>query len=375
MKKELLLFDMDGVLLKPGGYHQALKDSVIRIGKTLGAPGTEITSEQIAQFEALSVTNEWDTLAICAALILIHLWRVDGCIRISADLSTRNSKINLEKPDFQNYLDTFVEVGPLPGRSAYQKIIKENNWLNPEQKGHLENILFNCRDIFHSLTLPIHQETVLGSQAFEAYYGLKPQLDTESYLSKYDKPIITPDHVAMLKRWTEDRNRHAGILTNRPNTSPADYVSAPEAEMGAKLAGLEELPILGSGMLTWYAEKQCNLSPHTLLKPNPVHVLGLLQMCLGQSPITALQRAVEFWRGELNTSAWQSLHQGKVIIFEDSIKGLQSGLSAKSLLERMGIVIEIKLIGVTENTIKKKSLLTIADEVIESVNLYQWNAN
>lgn len=373
MKHKFILFDMDGVLLKSGGYQQSLKTSVDRIAKALGVPQTKITSDQIAQFEVLSVTNEWDTLAICSALVLLQVWQIDGSIRLTPNISPSSINTATVKPAFQQFLDTFDEVGHLPGESAYQKIIKENTWLNPSQKNYLKDILFNCRDIYKSLTLPIHQETILGSHSFHANYKLQPQLNIESFLLKYDQPLMSLELTTKLRAWLLKSNHHVGILTNRPNSTPPEFISAPEAELGAKLVGMEDYPILGSGILNWYAETQCSLPQHTFLKPNPVHALGLMQICLGQSPREALRRAVELWHENRSSkSHWRPLQDAGVLIFEDSIKGLQSGMNAKLLLKRINININLKCIGVTDNPVKKRALLAVADEVIPTINHYQW---
>ena len=81
MTKSIILFDMDGVLLEQEGYHTALMAAVKRIGAALGMPNAAITPTEIARFEAMSVTNEWDSQSICAALMLIDLWKQDGSIR------------------------------------------------------------------------------------------------------------------------------------------------------------------------------------------------------------------------------------------------------------------------------------------------------
>lgn len=372
MNLKLLLFDMDGVLLKPGGYHQAFKASVKRIGKALGAPKTEITAQQIAQFEALSVTNEWDSVAICSALVLIEVWKLDESIRLTEDIPLRTFIILPEMPNFQAFLDSFNQVGDLPGESAFNKIINEHSWLNVDQRDHLQKILFNCRDIYKSLTLPIHQEMVLGSQSFQENYHLSPKLNIESYLLKFDQPLMALEQSSELQKWLTKKNHCVGILTNRPNASPPGFISAPEAEMGAKLVGLDGAPMLGSGMLNWYAEKVCSLPQHTFLKPNPVHALSLMQLCIGQKTKEAIQRSVALWKGQAQKSHWKPFEGANVSIFEDSVKGLQSGLAAKSLLETLDININLNLIGVTNNLIKKKALLEIADEVIPTINQTQW---
>ena len=373
MTEEFLLFDMDGVLLMPGGYQQALKASIKRIGKALGAPKTEITSEQIHHFEALSVTNEWDSLAICTALVLLQVWRIDSNMRLTDENAPKPENYLNEKPDFQSFLESFNHVGPLPGESAFQKIMTENTWLDPDQKVHLEEILFNCRDIYRSITLPTHQETVLGSQAFQENYQLEPKLNIQSYLLKYDQPVLSPEQVNQLRAWLEHQGHHIGILTNRPNGTPPDFISAPEAELGAKLVGLAGVPLLGSGSLNWYAESKCALPQHTFLKPNPVHTLGLMQICLGKDIEEALSKSIALWEGQGKKADWESFEGAKVFIFEDSIKGLQSGLSAKSLLGELGIEINLQLIGVSENPIKKQALLEIAEQIIPTINLFNWS--
>ena len=372
MNKEFLLFDMDGVLLRPGGYQQALQASITRIGKALGAPATVITSGQIAHFEALSVTNEWDTLAICTALILLEVWQVDSKIRLEAPITQKKSAILPKKPDFQKFLESFHEVGPLPGLSAFDKIKYDNPGLDPDQMRHLWEILSNCRDIYHSLTLPMHQETVLGSPSFQANYNILPQLNTESYLLKYDRPLISVEQVASLIAWLEDHHHHAGVLTNRPNATPQGYVSAPEAELGVRLVGLQGIPVLGSGILNWFAETQCGLHPHVFLKPHPVHTLALCQMCLGHSAVEALRMAVNLSQGITDRDSWLPLNSAKVTIFEDSVKGLQSGLAAQAKLEEIEIPIELTLIGVSDNPTKITALAGIADDIVASLDHQHW---
>jgi len=372
MTRNFYLFDMDGVLLKPNGYHQSLRASVIRIGKALGAPLTDISDDQIAHFESLSVTNEWDTLAICTALILLQAWKVDGKIRLNG--LTHAPEILLENyPDFDTFLNSFSNVGGLPGQSAYIKIINDDPWLNQSQRLHLKEVLYHCRDIYRSLTLSVHQESVLGSHAFQELYKLQPNLNTDSFLLKYDRPILSDENKNLFRNWLNSPDNYAGILTNRPSSCPPGFLSAPEAELGAKLVGFEDLPILGSGLLAWFAITHCQLrDDHTFLKPNPVHALALLQLCIGLPPVSALKAAVDLWRGDSDRSNWVFLENASVTIFEDAVKGLQCGIAARDLLKKQGISINLQRIGVTYNHIKRKALEGIADIVIPEINQFDW---
>jgi hypothetical protein len=71
VKLEILLFDMDGVLLKADGYHQALESSVKIIGQNIGIEYPGLSRDHILKFEAAGVTHEWESLAICTAILLI----------------------------------------------------------------------------------------------------------------------------------------------------------------------------------------------------------------------------------------------------------------------------------------------------------------
>lgn len=371
MPHNFILFDMDGVLLEPNGYHNALRASVRRIGSTLGVPNAQITEDQIARFETASITNEWDTVAICAALILVFIWQINPAIRLNNALS-QHSPVSHEVPDFDHFLSLLTDGGSLPGMTAYNIICNLFYWLTVVQKSHLKIILENCRDVYSSLTLPAHQETVLGSKVFQDFYGLEPKLDIEGYLLMFDRPLMTAQQHAALIDWLNNTSHFAGIMTNRPNRTPEEYLSAPEAELGVKLIGLESLPCIGSGTLGWFTEKYMGLPHHTLAKPNPVHALALLQRCLGRSQLDALQSAAALWQGKGDYSDWEELDGGTIIIFEDSVKGFISGHNSKNLLQGLGLNISMKLVGVSKNAIKLKALEQMSTFNIDNINRINW---
>jgi phosphoglycolate phosphatase-like HAD superfamily hydrolase len=371
MTNTIILFDIDGVLLESEGYHRALRTSLSRIGAALGVPGVELSTNQIARFEALSVTNEWDSLAICTALVLLEVWKVDGTIRLIS--LEPNSSQTIEGPiEFDRFLDRFVVDGCLPGSSAFDLIVKENNWLDEAQRQHLSEILHQCRDIYRSPTLPGHQETVIGSKLFKEVYGLEPRLYIESYLSQFDRPVMTPEQDRKLKEWLSNPKHKAGFMTSRPCFAPDGFLSAPEAEIAVRTIGYDQLPTMGSGLLAWYASTRCHGDEHQFLKPNPVHALALLQMCSGLNAENALKKAVELHNGNPSNEDWKPFGGVKVVIFEDSAKGLQSGIGAKTLLSSLGIRIELSLIGVTRNAIKHQALEPFAHRIIPSINEIKW---
>ena len=69
---ELLIFDMDGVLLEPLGYHHALRETVRLAGETCGFSDVQLSAEQIARFEALGISSEWHSSALCMAWMTLQ---------------------------------------------------------------------------------------------------------------------------------------------------------------------------------------------------------------------------------------------------------------------------------------------------------------
>ena len=53
----LFIFDMDGVLVKQGGYHSALKDTVLMAARQAGLGEVTLSDEQVVEFEALGITQ------------------------------------------------------------------------------------------------------------------------------------------------------------------------------------------------------------------------------------------------------------------------------------------------------------------------------
>jgi hypothetical protein len=371
MKKTIILFDMDGVLLRPLGYHTSLQTSIQRIGAALGAPNTRLHPDQIAKFEALSVTNEWDSLAICTALTLIYLWKINSSVRLDG-LAPRGETLSSDTPAFDNFLSTFHSVGHEPGHAAYHQLLEAHSWLNNAQKKHLSAILHHSREIYVSLTLPGYQETVLGSKTFESHYGLKPQLEIESFLSKYDQPIMDKTQYTALQKWLATPDHLAGILTNRPSACPSGYLSSPEAELGEQCISLQDLPLLGSGMLAWFASTQLHFPDYVFLKPHPVHSLGLLQIILGRPANTALENAYALTKGHGQRSDWTVLEDAKIIVFEDSAKGLACAIAAREALMTIGTKVKLNLVGVTTNPDKTSALQPLANQIIPDINHVQW---
>jgi phosphoglycolate phosphatase-like HAD superfamily hydrolase len=371
MSLHLIIFDLDGVLLSDSGYHPALQASVRIIGDKLGLKDVSISDNQIAQFETLGITNEWDTLAICTALMLVFVWNFNHDIRLNTTFHKNN--FGNESVNFSIFLSSFKLENDLPGLEAFQWISENYPRLNHEEKSYLYEILYNCRDIYHSLTLPIHQEIVLGSDIFRKFYNLEPTVQTIGFLSNYDRKAISADNFAEFLSWLKHPNNLAGIMTNRPSQSPPGFLSAPEAELGIKTSGFDFLPYIGSGYLAWYATQKLKLPGYTLMKPNPVHALTTMRLCAGEELLIAVEHSADLWLGNQYQAVWEMFANAKVTVFEDSVKGLQSAINAVELLRKKGINMDLSLVGVSDHPVKIDALNKITKNIIKNINMADWN--
>jgi hypothetical protein len=118
---------------------------------------------------------------------------------------------------------------------------------------------------------------------------------------------------------------------------------------------------------------QAGLPDFTLLKPNPVHALALLQACLGEPIQDAIAAAVRLWQGEADPAPWEKLSGARMVVFEDAAKGLVCAEKARDLLRHYGIRIHLKKIGISQEPAKIRALEGLADRVIPDLNQVDWH--
>ena len=360
--RRILLFDMDGVLLEPQGYHRALQETVRLVGEALGYSDVILTPEDIAAFEAAGVSSEWDSAAICAAKLLENLLRVDPTIQIPSTLNSRSqSSHRLDAPDFQAVVklldqDDLRDLYPLKRAG---KVLPQH----PE----IAKILRTAREPENSLTHRTFQELILGSVEFEHTYNLPRQFESESYLSRYDRSMIPEALLADLQKWLKMEQHGAAIFTNRPSRGPSGNVSTPEAEIGAALVGLSELPIVGFGELSWLSADH-QFDSDAFLKPSPVHALAALLRAIGTPAMDALQAAAQLVQEGERNPVWKALNGAQVYAFEDTRAGLNSVQSGYELLADIGIEIKLTLWGITTSKMKTVALINTGALVHDQIS-------
>ncbi|MFO8035388.1 MAG: hypothetical protein R6U57_01995 [Anaerolineales bacterium] len=351
----ILLFDMDGVLLQPRGYHKALQETVRLAGQALGFEDPRLTQEDIYTFEAAGITSEWDSSALCLAWMLKEAWQHDPTIIPPKDISSPvTTHPAIPALDWEPLLETLSHISS-ENETVLQGVstLLQKDLPLPKQD-QIARIIHQAHNVQASLTHRTFQELVLGSRIFESRYPFSAQLDCPGTLQRYDQSNLSPQHVDRIKEWLGTKNK-AAIFTNRPSQPPGELFSTPEAELGAEKVGLTELPIVGYGEMIWLAEKW-NRPVDDFRKPSPVHTLAALLEAAGVPKRTALQESANLVLKQSVPTSWQNLSGVNVFVFEDTTAGLQSALSAKAVLDASGIDLKMVGIGITDDGGKRAAL-------------------
>lgn len=368
----ILLFDIDGVVLEPHAYHRAFQKSVAIMGHLLGYRAVHLTPEDIVTFEAAGVFSEWDSSAICAALMLEKLWDRHPALTLPPTPDSPSLPVHdSAPPDFQAFSRSLAQVhlqASPPLERAERLLLDKSRSRTPAQRHTIENILRKARGIDGSLTHRIFQELVLGSRVFAETYGLRPCLDADSYLLRYDRPTLDRTVRERLLKWLADADHRVVLFTSRPSCSPDGCLGTPEAEIGAQTAGLETVPLLGLGGLSWLGARRSR-DPGFFLKPSPVHALGALRLALGDPLETALETAAALVLDNQADHTWGALGGAEVHVFEDSVAGLKSMLAARDLLQDIGMPVNAHLLGITDSEAKQRALEAVGATVSPTLSV------
>ncbi len=354
--REILLCDMDGVLLHPHGYHRALQDAVAHLGDLLGFCNAALSQADIAAFEAAGATSEWDSSAICAALLLDALHAHNRAAALPPNPAPRPPHA-LPAPDFGTFA---LRLGSLPADEppaarAERLLLGDGKPRTRQQTEAIHQILRSARDIRRSASMRLFQERVLGSADFQRTYGLEPQLGTDSYLLQHDRPALTPAQRERLDAWLRQDGRAAVVFTARPSRWPDGRQGTPEAELGLQTIAASDWPFIGWGDVSWLAAAR-GLEAQALLKPSPVHVLAALRRAAGAERPAALQAAAALALDGQSEAGWQALDGCTVHAFEDGAAGLRSAAQAVRLLRERGLRLNLRLHGIAEQPVKRRAL-------------------
>lgn len=354
----ILLLDLDEVLIQQRAYHQSLRECVERIGRWCGFASVRLTDQDIALFESLGVTSEWDSSAICAALLLDRAWTLFPNCRLPDSPDAPDGRLHdLPVPDFQDFFLSTLQrgVSGVEARRLTEQRLLADEKRTSEQRQALQAILRNAYATDRSLTNRIIQELNLGDAEFEACYGMPAAIHGEGLLRTQDQPLISPPLAARLVEWHLSPGRRAVVFTNRLSRTPGQPGGAPEAEIGLERVGLSLLPFVSMGHLDRLSLAR-GLEPQSLLKPSAVHALAALRLAAGHRLEPSLSAAAALELDHRDVGGWEALDGARVVVFEDSFRGLQSALRAQRSLERLGVRLSLDLRGVARHEVKRRAL-------------------
>lgn len=374
------LFDLDGVLIRPGGYRAAVKATVNYFAHCMGLGDLAPEENELAFFEAHGVTSEWDMVPICLAFLLERInssvlgglpdvpllevlpWIQAQGLRASSDYRADFSRmipyLNPKIPAAQALLDA-IQAGRL----------------FPDAKNaiYMRELLGSTRQLPKSVTMQVFQNFILGDQGFQNAYGFSAGFETSSTLQTFDQSLLSTENRAWLKNLISQRLILPAVITARPSLSPdgvedGQNAYSPEAEMALDLTGLGKIPLVGFGSLQFLASRM-GVMTESLLKPSPVHALAGIAVALGAGVQESLDWAAA-WNGtgrpadgRLQLPARLRLH-----IFEDSPIGIQACQKAVVLLHESGIDAALSIWGVAENPDKISALQSLGARIFPDVN-------
>jgi len=369
-RRHILLFDLDAVLLTSEGYYESLRRAVSLIGEGLGFGAVRLTQQEIEVFESLDITAEWDSSAICAALMLARAWEFDPRLRLPEQppiLSTPPH--GLPPPDFSGFARSLTDGDgrvDRPVERALERLLSLRSDLSSVQLDYLEGLLRRARDPERSLTFHLIQEFNLGSELFREVYRRPGGLNTPGMLATQDRPTLPTEVVRRLDTWRRGADRHVAVITNRPSRSQGTMFNTPEAEIGVRVAGVEGWPFVASGALGWFAERH-GLPPQAYLKPSPVHVLAGMRLAVDGDVESALAAAHDLVTDRAAVVLWNDLEGARVGVFEDAAKGMRGARAARDVLASAGVPIELELYGIARSPEKSRALEAVGARVFDSI--------
>jgi hypothetical protein len=232
----------------------------------------------------------------------------------------------------------------------------------------LEHLLADVYNIDRSPAMQIHQNHGLGPQQYEHYYQLVPRVTGEPLLLVLDQPLLDPDlREALLER------RAAGevfpvIYTARPSLAPVEAGPyhrgfTPESEIARAQVGLEVVPAMGFGKMSWLAPLMRRRGSE-LVKPSPVHGMAAIAAARTGQEVESIKAALAVDRGDhlrypLTACAGETVH-----VFEDSPSSLRAVTRAVELLNRQGLRLTLVRHGVAPTGSPKHAALAAVADVV-----------
>lgn len=378
MAKTVYLFDVDGVLVHPRGYKEALRDTINYFVTQMSFAPLDITDDLIAEFEALGVTNEWDSAPFGVATILMTVLALypelsrPTVIETIASIAAR--QIILDPPPIEQVMAQAILHGSIsrPSHAFRDYFLSKTNG----NGHHLCNELLDDVYDMRTPTTAIFQAHTIGHERFRQTYGYEPQLERESYLLTHDTGLLYTETRQRLLDWGLKPGNGMSIFTARPSLPPPDSAAdplgfPPEGDLAAELVQLAHIPMMGSGRLHWLGQQRGKPNGADYIKPSPVHALAAIGAAVCGRETKSLLAAISLYEdGRLIEPLDQLVNETlTVVVFEDSRGGIEANRHAVQMLKQVGVDATLIAVGVSPESSKRRSLEEAgASYVVDNIN-------
>ena len=380
--KKVLLFDVDGVLVEPIAYKEAVKKTLEILCNAIGVENTDSlipSGSDIAFMESRGIRNLWDMTNIVFGLILQNLFKQHGLPELDPDLPIEEQlnsigarSVKVSCPDYLKFSQLITEADSNHPPEQTLKIL--NVATNASMQSVLEAFLQYTRSPNYSFGTSLYQNIILGTVEFEDTYHRPCHILCQSLLRLRDKCYLSSAYLEKLKELRKRDDLRMAVYSNRSSHAPGDIDPipgfAPEAEIAVHSAGLSDLPLVGMGMMVWLAAMH-EEQPEDLAEPNLTHALSTLLAALsGKSNSKALELAYSFAR--LNTANLElpdlKDQQLEVFVFEDTVSGIKPMLKLADTLRSNGYSISVTPLGIASDDEKIASLQEVCHRVFPNIN-------
>jgi hypothetical protein len=375
------LFDLDGVLIRPGGYRAALKMTTDYFSRLFGLGESTLSDSDIDVFESFGITSEWDSSAICAAALLYRIWQMESSLppAPNTDETTDFPRAGSPSSPPVNFGTVARQVGIHTSEGGYPSdaalefflgAAREEQPSHPSRtdlEGWLRLFLEHTRDFSRSPTIRVFQAYALGERDYRATYRIEPPVSSPSLLMELDQPNISGNGLRIIQEGIATGLLCAAVFTSRPTrplTLPGSRIdNSPEAEISLRALNLS-LPLAGYGQMLWLSDVRGNRTD-AYLKPSPVHALAAICLAAGVEESAALESARAAVEEGIIPPEMDFLRNGqtRIHLFEDTPTGIRSLQQAARILAKQGISVDVTLIGITDSPDKTAALQALGAEV------------
>ena len=353
--KRIILLDIDGVLVQPGGYRAALRATVKRfIGEYV------IEEDAPVSMEKRGISSEWDMSPLIIAAYWEDVLSRQPMENLSDDPVLAGEQIQrqrkVEEPKHLAIPAFDLMDGQYPVDAAYAAGCFAS--IPSELR---KNLMTESRDVYKSHTFRTFQHFTLGSETFESTYQLSAEFDAESSLLAVDRSNISDEIRGRLNH----PDHHLAAFTARPSGIPVGINEsslgyAPEAELALDLVGMNDIPLMAFGKLEYIAA-QHGLMPSTLVKPSPFQALAATLAAWTRDELSALHAAYDWHRaGKLNGKFAELPKDFELIVVEDTMGGIRSVRTAGEIFRQAGFDVTVRTLGLTSGISAKAAAFDAA---------------